>query len=406
MRKKPEEEPVVKSSARARIAELSYTGPYKKAIDICAFYGVKLIDPPKITKDTLAYTKKFDEKEIDESKEPTLSINERAAMIREYADNEWETLPQPVLVMYTKKPNPRGERFLYLHAIGITKSIADMLSIHLAWVVLKENGIKDLTLHLNTIGDKDSSTVFVRELTAHYRKHINGLPDDCRESFKDDILNILKEKHDDCLPFQEAAPRSINFLNEKSRRYFKEVVEFAEASEIPYVIDSSLVENKEAYSETIFSIKKEEGDVDKVYASGARSDNLTRGVGMRKVIPIISTTVLIPGATGRESIKKAEQAKKKPSIFFIQLGDEARLQSFQLLEKLRKAKLPVSLSVGKDTMSSQLLQAERLKVPVTLIIGQKEALDKTVILRDMKSRSQEIVSVENAVEKIKELLKK
>lgn len=405
MNKKTNKDTKEKEVERAHLPSFSYTGPYKKAIDICSYYGVTLIDLPEINKDTLAYTEKFNEVEPDQIKAPYLSINERAAMIREYSELGWETLPQPVMVMYTKKPNPRGERFLYLHIIGVSKSIADMLSIHLAWKIVKESTKKEIALYVNSMGDKDSSTTFVRELTAYYRKHINSLPDDCREAFKLDVLNILKEDREECAQFQADAPRSINFLNESSRKYFREVIEFAEACEIPYEIDSSLVANKDAYSETIFTINTcKDGEKGDVLATGARSDTLTKGAGMRKSVPIMSTVIHLPGTTGRESIKKSEPSKKKPSIFFIQLGDEARLRSFDILEKLRKAKLPISLSVGKEKMSSQIIQAERMKVPVTLIIGQKEALDHTIIVRDMELRSQEIVSVDDVVEKVKELL--
>lgn len=393
-------------SERPQLPRLTYTGPYKKAIEICQFYGVSLIDPPKLEKETEGYTEKFKGHPDNEAiKEPALSINERASMIRVYSDEGWDTLSQPVLVMYTKKPNARGERFLYLHAIGVTKCIADMLSIHLAWTILNETVKKNFMIHVNSLGDKDSSSQFISELTSYYRKRINSLPDDSRESFKLDILNILKEPHSESQLFQEEAPKSIMFLGDSSRRYFKEVIEFIEAREAPYIIDHSLVEHKDAYSETLFTIREKNDELTgKIFAVGARSDNLTRGAGMRKTVPIVSTTILIPGATGRESIKKTVPKKKKPLIYFIQLGDEARLRSFALLEKLRKAKLPVTVSIGKEKMSSQIAQADRLRVPITLIIGQKEAIEKTVILRDMETRSQETVALDDVVSKVKTLL--
>ena len=393
-------------SDRPQLPRLTYTGPYKKAIEICQFYGVSLIDPPKLEKETENYTEKFKGLSDTEAvKEPALSINERASMIRDYSDECWDTLSQPVLVMYTKKPNARGERYLYLHAIGVTKCIVDMLSIHLAWTILNETVKKNLMIHVNSLGDKDSSTQFISELTSYYRKRINSLPDDSREAFKVDILNILKEPHAESKLFQEEAPKSIMFLSDYSRRYFKEVIEFIEARDAPYIIDHSLVEHKDAYSETLFTIREKSDDLKgKVFAVGARSDNLTRGAGMRKTVPIVSTTIMIPGATGRESVKKTEPKKKKPLIYFIQLGDEARLRSFALLEKLRKAKLPVTVSIGKEKMSSQIAQADRLRVPITLIIGQKEAIENTVILRDMEKRSQETVALGDIVSKIKTLL--
>ncbi|MDZ7726017.1 MAG: His/Gly/Thr/Pro-type tRNA ligase C-terminal domain-containing protein [Candidatus Campbellbacteria bacterium] len=394
------------NNSKPQLPNFSYSGPYKKAVEVCSFYGVSLISPPEIQKDTQSYTDKFGSETEMNNKEPGFSIDERVAMIREYSEKNWETLTQPVLVMYTKKPNPRGERFLYLHVIGLSKNIADMLSIHLAWTILGGALNKDLLLHINSMGDKESGTQFVRELTSYFRKHINSLPVECRESFKNNILNVLKERRSECLMFQEDAPQSITFLSESSRNFFKEIIEFTETRSIPYLIDPSLVENKDAFSETIFSINEKSGSgKGKTFATGARSDNLTRGSGMRKTVPVFSTTINIPGSTARESIKEVKEKKSKPWVYLIQLGEEARLHSFELLEKLREAKIPTKVSFGKEKMSEQMDQAERLKISITLIMGQKESLEHSVIVRNMKTHSQEIVDINDAPKTIKKLLK-
>jgi len=392
---------------RPQFPELVYTGPYKKAISICELYGITLIKPPHLTQDTREYTERFRiENEPDALREPVLSINERALMIRAYLNGEWETLPQPVLVMYTKKPDARGERFLHLHAIGISKPIADMLLMHLAWTILSECTKGGMVMHVNSMGDRDSSARFITELTAYYRKRINSLPDESREFFKTDILHILKEPLVESSLFQEEAPKSISFLSERSRAYFKEIIEFVEVQNIPYVIDHSLVDNKEVYSETLFALRERSiGSRGRICAIGARSDNLTKGAGMRKTVPLVSATILIPGATTRESIKLADTPrKKKPLVYFIQLGYEARLRSFTLLEHLRRAKIPFAFSIGREKMSAQITQAERLKTPVVLIMGQKEAVDESVIVRSMETHSQETIRIEAVADYIKTLL--
>lgn len=392
---------------RPHFPELVYTGPYKKAISICESYGVTLMKPPTLTKDTEEYTEKFGEKkEVEFGKAPILSVNERALIVRAYSNGGWETLPQPVLVMYTKKDEARRERFLYLHAIGISKPIADMLLIHLAWTILSESLKTNLMVHVNSIGDKDSSARFVAELTAYYRRRINALPDDSREFFKMDILNILRRPLAESIAFQDEAPKSVSFLSEHSRAHFKEIIEFIEGQGIPYVIDHSLVDSKDVCSETLFSVRERSSELySEVYAVGARSDNLTRGLGMRKTVPIVSATIFIPGATSRESIKLASTTRKrKPLVYFIQLGYEARLKSFTLLEKLRKAKIPFSFSIGKEKMSLQMAQAEKLKTPVVLVMGQKEAAEDSVIVRNMETHSQETVAIEAAADYIKTIL--
>lgn len=94
---------------------------------------------------------------------------------------------------------------------------------------------------------------------------------------------------------------------------------------------------------------------------------------------------------------------KKPKIYFIQLGFEAKMKSLSIIEVLRKAKIPVAQSLSKDNLSSQLATAEKLKVPYTIIYGQKEALDGTVIVRKMKNRSQKSVPIEKLSDYIKHL---
>ncbi len=94
---------------------------------------------------------------------------------------------------------------------------------------------------------------------------------------------------------------------------------------------------------------------------------------------------------------------KKPKIYFIQLGAEAKLKSLNIIEILRKAHIPITQSLSKDSLGSQLAIAEKLAVPYALIFGVKEALDDSVIVRDMSNRSQDTVKLSKLLEYLKEL---
>jgi histidyl-tRNA synthetase len=99
----------------------------------------------------------------------------------------------------------------------------------------------------------------------------------------------------------------------------------------------------------------------------------------------------------------APRILKKQKVFFVQLGFEAKLKSLAVLEILRKAKIPVEQSISKDSLGAQLGIAERLEIPYVLIFGQKEALEHSVIVRDMENRSQETVKIEELSDYIKHL---
>ena len=94
---------------------------------------------------------------------------------------------------------------------------------------------------------------------------------------------------------------------------------------------------------------------------------------------------------------------KKPKIYFIQLGSEAKLKSLNVIEILRKAHIPIAQSLSKDSLGAQLAIAEKLAVPYALIFGAKEAIDNTVIVRDMSNRSQNTVKLSKLLEHLKEL---
>ena len=85
---------------------------------------------------------------------------------------------------------------------------------------------------------------------------------------------------------------------------------------------------------------------------------------------------------------------RKPKVCLIQLGFEAKVKSFAVIELLHKSRVPLYQTLAKDKLSGQLELAENLKVPYTIIMGQKEALDNTVIVRNMNTRSQDIIAVD------------
>jgi len=95
-----------------------------------------------------------------------------------------------------------------------------------------------------------------------------------------------------------------------------------------------------------------------------------------------------------------------PKIFLVQLGDMGRRKSMKLFEKLHQAGIVVAESLSRDSIKAQLKIADRLGVKFSLILGQQEALDETIIIRDMQSGVQETVPQLKVVDEIKKRLAK
>jgi len=139
-------------------------------------------------------------------------------------------------------------------------------------------------------------------------------------------------------------------------------------------------------------------------AGGGRYDYLAKQLGNKKDVPAIGAAIGVDRVVMSSSFSKlTPRIIKKPKIYFIQLGAEAKLKSLNVIEILRKAKVPIHQSLSKDSLGSQLAIAERLAIPYTLIFGQKEALEDSVIVRNMSNRSQETVKLGKLLEYLKEL---
>jgi histidyl-tRNA synthetase len=259
------------------------------------------------------------------------------------------------------------------------------------------------------MGDKETRGSFVKELVSYYKKHLEGMCKDCHERIKTNPLRLLDCKQPQCQPFKDNAPSSLSFLSSDARSHFKEVLQYLEEMGIPYRINNSLVRGLDYYSRTVFEVIKidvdENGKEKEItITGGGRYDYLAKMMGNKKDVPAVGT------ALGMERIVMFPECKalpprimKTPKVFFIQLGFEAKLKSLCIMEILRKARIPVHQSISKDSLSAQLASAEKMNVPHCIIFGQKEAMDNTVIVRNMSTRSQDTVKIDALSDYIKHL---
>lgn len=330
--------------------------------------------------------------EGDHSRLP-LHVEEKIALLRTYEEENMIEQPHPIM-LYLKdsfknnlKKNTNFSRYADLEILGNGKSIAEATLIQTACMMLQEEGYTDLSIEINSIGDKDSIARFTRELGNYYRKHINELHPECRQAFKNDPLELLSCDNEKCVEINTNAPRAIHYLSEASRIHFQEVLEFLETLEIPYNINNNLISNRKYCSETIFEIKQN----NKTLAVGVRYDGLSKKIGFKKEVPGIGLSLLIKKA--KNDLRKELTKTKKPWIYFVQLGMEAKLLSLPVIEILRKIKIPVFQSLPKDKLGAQVSVAERMRIPYTMIMGKKEAVEKSVIVRHNDTRSQETVLI-------------
>ena len=233
----------------------------------------------------------------------------------------------------------------------------------------------------------------MRELTAYYRKHINEMTPECRQLFKEDPLNCCSFHDESVKNLNAGAPRSMDFLSETSRRHLEEVLEYLEHMDVPYMINNGLLGNRKYCTETVFAIADGTCPIDskcqRILAMGVRYNGLAKRVNMKRDIQGVGISLLIK--EGKNGMRKPVTKVKRPIASFVQLGLASKLISLSVIERLREVKIPLNLSLAKDRLGAQVSSVEKYHTPFMIVMGKKEAVEKTAIVRRMDTHAQDIV---------------
>ncbi len=404
----------------------AFQGFFEKAQEVAIYYGFKPIETPILEHEEI-FTSGIGEgtdiidKEIYTLKTKggdhlSLRPEHTAPLMRAYIEHGMQNTPQPVMFYqygpsfrHDKPQRGRYRQFWQfdLDTLGSDKSIMDALVIKTGVSILEEAGAENLSVDINSIGDKECRNGYIKDLSNYYKKNISQLPAVDRERLKINPLRILDSKEEKTIALNENAPDSISYLCPSCKKHFKEVLEYLEEMNIPYNINKKLVRGLSYYTRTVFEIIEQKGSEEGApltIAGGGRYDYLARQLGSKKDVPAVGFSIGVDRIIASTWYKKlAPRIIKKPKIYFIQLGSEAKLKSLNIIEILRKAHIPIAQSLSKDSLGSQLAIAEKLNIPYALIFGVKEAIENAVIVRDMSNRSQETVKLDKLLDYLKDL---
>ena len=379
-----------------------------KVGEIAVNYGFIVIKPPQINNDDIYKSKQF--KEFDYY-EDTL---EKIALTRWYVDQRLDTETQPVAIHY-KKPLPgnplkkKSSINMYgFEIMGSSKSTSEALIIKCALAVLEDLGYTNIYIDINSIGDKESISKFERELHSYFRKNAHTLTGKLRQEFKKNHYSVFTKPSLETKEFLKTAPEPVSSLSDISRVHFKEVLECIEAFNVSYKIKPNILSNKLYASYTVLEIRQmsEQSGSDEpdgeLLAYGYRYNHLAKKMGAKREIPTMGITILVK-KNRKMSKKVIIKNIKKPRFYLAQLGSTAKIKTLNIVEMLRKQKIPVGHSIIKDKITGQLSGAEYMKATHVLIMGQKEAIENSMVVRNLSNREQETVSLENLSEFLKKI---
>ncbi len=338
-----------------------------------------------------------------------------AGNCRSYIQNGMQVMAKPVKIFSTgpvyRYDRPQAGRYREHHqvnfdAFGEQDPILDAQMIQVASRLIQALGIKSIQLQVNSIGCPVCRKSYKELLVSYLESKKTKLCQDCKRRIVTNPLRVLDCKEDKCFQVSASSPQSVDHLCDECRLHFKTLLEYLDELDLLYVINPRLVRGLDYYTKTVFEIWSGSEEGRKLsLGGGGRYDNLIKQMGGED-------TPAIGFAIGVERIieeMRRVQAKPykppKPKVFLAQLGNLAKKKSLKMFSELEKNGILVAESFGRGSLKSQLKVANRLGVEITLILGQKETLDGTVIVKNMVTGAQETINAEKLVELIKKKLK-
>jgi len=341
----------------------------------------------------------------------TLRPEATASVVRAYIQQRLY-IQNPIQKLFCIGPmfrheRPQKGRFRQFHQINAEffgdsgpKSDADM--IVMAMYLFESIGLDDLSLNINSLGCPQCRPGFREELKGFLSQKTDLLCADCRRRSETNPLRVFDCKVEGCRQVVRDAPSILESLCNNCKDHFEALQGYLERSGIPFVLNHRLVRGLDYYNKTTFEIQTERLGAQNAVAGGGRYDGLLKllggpdhpatgfAVGMERVIALLE--------------EKGTLEPKRPDLFIAALGKTAEELSFDWAASLRKAGLWVEMDYGSKGLKSQMKKAGRLGARKVLIAGEDELASGKGVLRDMETKEQVDVEIEDIVNRLKKFL--
>lgn len=391
------------------LPEEVYKWDYMEGVirDVCARYGYKEIRTPIIeatelfqrgigdttdvvTKEMYTFTDRG-------NRSVTLRPENTASAVRAYLEHKMYGDQQVHKMFYIgsmfRYDRPQAGRYREFHQFGLevlgaSSPLVDAEVIAMACEIFHRLGLKDLDLHLNSIGDKNCRPAYRQKLIEFFEEKKDQLCDDCRERLYKNPLRILDCKEEGCKKASIGAPEITDYLCDDCHKKFEAVKHYLDGLGISYTVDPRLVRGLDYYTNTAFEIQYPPLGAQSAVCGGGRYDGLVEeiggpstpgigfAIGLERLLLALEMQNLIP----------APKAQKR--VYIAALGEDAVAEGFKIQEELRGLGVLTDMDLQGRSLKGQMKQAGKLDSQFTVIIGSNELEKGAAAVKNMADGTQ------------------
>lgn len=387
----------------------------KKARELCKAYNIKEIITP-VFEDIALFQRGVGETTDVVQKEMydfydkgerhiALKPEGTAGAIRAYLENNLYAGSQPTKLFYVtpafRYEKPQSGRLRQHHQFGVefvgSKSpLAEVELITLLTIFIRELGLKDAKLHINSIGCKNCRKTYNEALLAYLKKHEDKLCPTCRERMQKNPLRVIDCKVPECKEIVKNAPRTIDYLDDECREHFEELKGLLNSLNIPFEVDTGIVRGLDYYTKTVFEFVNEEGFT---LCGGGRYDGLIHEIDEKQDIPSVGFGIGLERIIYFMERENTELPDEEPIALYVGiLGREARPEAYRLVTRLRTQGIIVETDYMDRSVKAQMKYANKIGAKNTVILGADELSKGKASIKNMETHEEIEVDLDKITE--------
>jgi len=289
--------------------------------------------------------------------------------------------------------------------VGLASVMSDAEVISIAWNFLKDVGLNNLTLEINSLGSNKDRNVYKEELKDWLTQRFDLLDEDSQKRINLNPLRVLDSKNNSTKELLLSAPSIKDFLSNESKTRFDYLQKFLDNLKIPYKINHNLVRGLDYYSHTAFEITSGDLGSQATVCGGGRYDGLISELGGAQ-------TPSIGWAIGMERLIILAGEKilrsKSPDVYVVHRGERAEQLALEITCKLRSSNLNIELDYSGSSFSKQFKRADKSLAKWALVIGEDEASKGQLLMKKLRDKQKDEESKEYIFSKedLDDLIKK
>lgn len=393
----------------------------REAREIFRSFGFQEIMPPLMEMTELFSRSIGEETDIvskemysfTDSKGKSMSLRPEAtaSLVRAYIQHRLYE-KNPIQKLFTIGPmfrheRPQKGRFRQFYQIdaeifGDPGPLSDVEIIVLGMSLIEAVGLTGLSLQINSLGCPQCRSGFRTELRSYLFGRRETLCADCRRRADTNPLRVFDCKVEACNAIVSGAPSILDFIDQDCWAHFETLQEHLLALGIPFTVNPMLVRGLDYYNRTTFEIQTDRLGAQNAVLGGGRYDGLSRQLGgpdhpaIGFALGIERLVALLEEETRSEG--------PSPDLFMISLGKAAEKKVLHWVYELRRQGLWVEMDYAPKGLKAQLKRADRIGAGHVLILGDDELASGKAVLKNMKEKTQEEVSLQDLVTTLKKTL--